>query len=209
MLYYILKQQQYRNTKFVFLKCFLSARLFVKVSRSQSYSLKEEKDLAEGQMRRLLCIITRHQSIRTICLTIVSVQKASHYILISLSGFCVPLCSEMIIFLYLARQKLLVNSILPYRQLLIRFIFGSNSRKISRGTDGDDMLNLKKAALGITSKFGLLNTHRSLVVAVSEEKQVNEALLKLVLSRVNGMQYYLLRLKVPCPLVITRKYARF
>lgn len=49
------------------------------------------------------------------------------------------------------------------------------------------MMKLKKAALGISGKLGLLNTHRSLVVAVSEEKQVHEALLKVVLSRVNGM----------------------
>jgi hypothetical protein len=61
-------------------------------------------------------------------------------------------------------------------------------RKISRGTEyGNDMLNITKAALGISSKLSILNTHRSLVVAHSEEKKVQEALFQLMLARVNGM----------------------
>lgn len=48
------------------------------------------------------------------------------------------------------------------------------------------MNNLKKAALNISSKFGLLNSHRSLVLAISEEREVHETLLKLVLNRVNA-----------------------
>ena len=48
------------------------------------------------------------------------------------------------------------------------------------------MNNLKRAALNISSKFGLLNSHRTLVLAISEERQVHETILKLVLARVNG-----------------------
>ena len=48
------------------------------------------------------------------------------------------------------------------------------------------MNHLKKAAISITSKLGLLNTHRTLVIAISEEQKVYENMLKLVLARVNG-----------------------
>ena len=48
------------------------------------------------------------------------------------------------------------------------------------------MNHLKKAAINITSKLGLLNTHRTLVIAISEEQKVYENMIKLVLARVNG-----------------------
>ena len=51
------------------------------------------------------------------------------------------------------------------------------------------MNHLKKAAINITSKLGLLNTHRTLVIAISEEQRVNENLIKLVLARVNGRRF--------------------
>ncbi|XP_066918605.1 uncharacterized protein [Clytia hemisphaerica] len=60
-------------------------------------------------------------------------------------------------------------------------------RKISRGNDyGNDMLNITKQALGISNKLDLLNTHRSLVVADTEEKKVQDALLHLVIAKVNA-----------------------
>ena len=60
-------------------------------------------------------------------------------------------------------------------------------RKISRGNDyGNDMVNITKTPLGISSKLGLLNTHRALVVAETEEKKVEDALLHLVIAKING-----------------------
>ncbi|XP_057301992.1 uncharacterized protein LOC130636330 isoform X2 [Hydractinia symbiolongicarpus] len=60
------------------------------------------------------------------------------------------------------------------------------NKKRNLSEDNGDMVNLKKAALNITSRFGLLNTHRPLVVAISEERQAHETLLKLILTRVNA-----------------------
>lgn len=60
------------------------------------------------------------------------------------------------------------------------------NKKRNLSEDNGDMVNLKKAALNITSRFGLLNTHRPLVVAISEERQAHETLLKLILARVNA-----------------------
>ena len=51
------------------------------------------------------------------------------------------------------------------------------------------MNHLKKVANNITSKFGLLNTHRTLVMAISEEQKVYENMIKLVLDRVNGKRF--------------------
>ena len=48
------------------------------------------------------------------------------------------------------------------------------------------MNHLKKAAVNITSKLGLLNRHQTLVLAISEEQKVNESMIKLILARVNG-----------------------
>ena len=59
----------------------------------------------------------------------------------------------------------------------------------SRIRQGNNANMLKKAALNITTKFGLVNTHRALVVTISEERHVYETLLKLVLARVNGKFY--------------------
>ena len=51
------------------------------------------------------------------------------------------------------------------------------------------MNHLKKVANNITSKLGLLNTHRTLVMAISEEQKVYENMIKLVLDRVNGKRF--------------------
>ena len=48
------------------------------------------------------------------------------------------------------------------------------------------MANITKTPLGISSKLGLLNTHRALVVAETEEKKVEDALLHLVIAKING-----------------------
>ena len=65
--------------------------------------------------------------------------------------------------------------------ILLIFLFCfSNKVKV------ETMNHLKKAAINITSKLGLLNTHRTLVIAISEEQKVYENMIKLVLARVNG-----------------------
>ena len=51
------------------------------------------------------------------------------------------------------------------------------------------MNHLKKVANNITSKLGLLNTHRTFVMAISEEQKVYENMIKLVLDRVNGKRF--------------------
>lgn len=73
--------------------------------------------------------------------------------------------------------------------VILHSVFVFDRRNLSE--DNGDMVNLKKAALNITSRFGLLNTHRPLVVAISEERQAHETLLKLILARVNGMNVLL------------------
>ena len=51
------------------------------------------------------------------------------------------------------------------------------------------MNHLKKAAVNITSKLGLLNRHRNLVIAISEEQKFNKSMIKLILARVNGKRF--------------------
>ena len=52
------------------------------------------------------------------------------------------------------------------------------------------MVNITKTPLGVSSKLGLLNTHRTLVVAETEEKKVEDALLHLVIAKVNGNTHF-------------------
>ena len=46
---------------------------------------------------------------------------------------------------------------------------------------------LKKNTMNLGARFDVLRNHTALVVTISEEKQIHEANLKLIMARVNGM----------------------